>query len=56
MSRSGIYTYIRLLNTLAAPQNFKYEISNILDKHVESVFGYISVVPGAFSAYCYKVL
>jgi chitin synthase len=45
-----------LVNPLVAAQNFEYKMSNILDKPLESVFGFITVLSGAFSAYRYVAL
>jgi chitin synthase len=45
-----------LISPLVAAQNFEYKMSNILDKPLESVFGFITVLPGAFSAYRYVAL
>ncbi|VVT50470.1 uncharacterized protein SAPINGB_P002774 [Magnusiomyces paraingens] len=45
-----------LLNPLIAAQNFEYKLSNQLDKPLEDTFGFISVLPGAFSAYRFEAI
>eukprot|EP00474_Spongospora_subterranea_P005503 CRZ05961.1 hypothetical protein [Spongospora subterranea] len=44
------------INPWIAAQQFEYKIATILEKSMESVFGFISVLPGAFSAYRYAAI
>ncbi|CAI5709991.1 unnamed protein product [Peronospora effusa] len=43
-------------NWVVSAQHFEYKISNILEKSLESCFGFVSVLPGAFSAYRYEAI
>lgn len=45
-----------LRNVLVAAQNFEYKVNTMLDKPLESVFGYLTVLPGAFSAYRFRTV
>lgn len=46
----------KLLNILESSQNFEYKVAHLLDKTMESVFGYISVLPGAFSIFRWRAI
>ncbi|RIB06992.1 Glycosyltransferase Family 2 protein [Gigaspora rosea] len=45
-----------LVKPVVGAQIFEREISNILTKPMESIFGYIPSLPGDFSAYRYSAL
>ncbi|RHY34115.1 hypothetical protein DYB32_001131 [Aphanomyces invadans] len=46
----------QFLNPVIAAQHFEYKIANIMDASLQSVFGFIGVLPGAFSAYRYEAI
>lgn len=47
---------IRQTSAVVSAQNFEYKVSTFMEKAMESVFGYITVLPGAFSGYRYEAL
>lgn len=46
----------KCLNFTLTAQFMEYKYSHIVDKHFESLFGFVSVLPGAFSAYRWEAL
>lgn len=47
---------LKYFNVLQSAQAFEYKLSHILSKAAESVWGYVSVLPGAFSAYRWEAI
>jgi chitin synthase len=51
---SNLKRFLKLL--IEGSQDFEYVMSHILDKAFESFFGFIHVLPGAWSAYNWQAL
>ena len=52
----GVSYLIRCVINAENAQLFEYTIGHIIDKGFESFFGFISVLPGAFSAYRWEAI
>lgn len=48
--------YAEFSNWVVSAQHFEYKINNLLDRTLESCFGILTVLPGAFSAYRYEAI
>lgn len=46
----------KLHNFLVAAQQFEYKIAHVMEKSMESWFGFVSVLPGAFCCYRWKAI
>jgi chitin synthase len=46
----------RRCNFIEIAQDLEYRLSHVMDKATESIFGFVTVLPGAFSAYRWKCI